>query len=284
MPAARQLAQQLDGAAPARQRQLLGDTVLRCAVQHAMRQLHLGDDYGLPLPQCAILFQAAGEHLRAGLPGGPLTAHLPPVARLHAEGRLQDEDPYIWHAWQDGTPYACAFLAVMEDNYGAPLVTPTPHERALLRRGLRLLETLLPRLTASALSHVQLIALFPKLGTWRGKASSSQFRVNGSLFLNQELIGNPWWLAEHLLHEALHQKLYDFRHGHSLLAADYARARTAPGSVRCGMRPMRTAINTGMPTARWPPSMSTSTWRCCVCLQKGRKRRWRPCTVPSAST
>ena len=223
VPAARQLAQQLDGAAPARQRQLLGDTVLRCAVQHAMRQLHLGDDYGLPLPQCAILFQAAGEHLRAGLPGGPLTAHLPPVARLHAEGRLQDEDPYIWHAWQDGTPYACAFLAVMEDNYGAPLVTPTPQERALLRRGLRLLETLLPRLTASALSHVQLIALFPKLGTWRGKASSSQFRVNGSVFLNQELIGNPWWLAEHLLHESLHQKLYDFRHGHSLLAPDYAR-------------------------------------------------------------
>ena len=94
---------------------------------------------------------------------------------------------------------------------------PTP------RRGLGLLETLLPRLTASALSHVQLIALFPKLGTWRGKASSSQFRVNGSVFLNQELIGNPWWLAGHLLHESPHQKLYDFRHGHSLLAPDYAR-------------------------------------------------------------
>ena len=91
------------------------------------------------------------------------------------------------------------------------------------RRGLGLLETLLPRLTASALSHVQLIALFPKLGTWRGKASSSQFRVNGSVFLNQELIDNPWWLAEHLLHESLHQKLYDFRRGHSLLAPDYAR-------------------------------------------------------------
>ncbi|PJC98011.1 hypothetical protein GQ37_013085 [Janthinobacterium sp. BJB1] len=235
MPAARQLARRLDGATPARQRQLTGDTVLRCAVQHAMRQLHLGDDYGLPLPQCAALFQAASAHLDAGLPGGPLTAHLPPMARLHQERKRRamgdkdadagsEADTYIWHAWQDGTPYASAFLAVMEVNYGAPLATPTPHERALLRRGLCLLETLLPRLTASALSHVQLIALFPKLGVWRGKASSSQFRVNGSLFLNQELIGNPWWLAEHLLHEALHQKLYDFRHGHSLLAPGYARA------------------------------------------------------------
>ncbi|WP_100872895.1 hypothetical protein [Janthinobacterium sp. 64] len=223
LPEAESLATLLDAAPPERQRQLLGDTVLRCAVQHAMRQLHLGDDYGLPLPQCAALFLAAGEHLRAGLPGGPLVAHLPPMARLHDEASPQNEDTYIWHAWQEGTPYARAFLAVMEDNYGAPLATPTPQERALLRRGLRLLETLLPRLTASALSHVQLIALFPKLGTWRGKASSSQFRVNGSVFLNQELIGNPWWLAEHLLHESLHQKLYDFRHGHRLLAPDYAR-------------------------------------------------------------
>ena len=227
LPEAERLAGALDTAPPARQRQLLGDTVLRCAVQHAMRQLHLGDEYGLPLPQCAALFQAASEHLDAGLPGGPLVAHLPPMARLH-EGRTMEDadtecDTCIWHAWQEGTPYARAFLAVMEDNYGAPLATPTPQERALLRRGLGLLETLLPRLTASALSHVQLIALFPKLGTWRGKASSSQFRVNGSVFLNQELIGNPWWLAEHLLHESLHQKLYDFRHGHSLLAPDYAR-------------------------------------------------------------
>ncbi|WP_116744312.1 hypothetical protein [Janthinobacterium sp. 78] len=225
LPEADSLATLLDAAPPVRRRQLLGDTVLRCAVQHAMRQLHLGDEYGLPLPQCAALFQEAHAHLQAGFPGGPLVAHLPPMARLHEEGSgsPQNEDTYLWHAWQQGTPYARAFLAVMEDNYGAPLSTPTPQERVLLHRGLRLLETLLPRLTASALSHVQLIALFPKLGTWRGKASSSQFRVNGSVFLNQELIGNPWWLAEHLLHESLHQKLYDFRHGHSLLAPDYAR-------------------------------------------------------------
>lgn len=227
LPEAGRLATLLDEAPPARQRQLLGDTVLRCAVQHAMRQLQLPDGYGLPLPQCAVLFQVAAEHLRAGLPGGPLVAHLPPMARLH-DGRAMDEDDtgadtYIWHAWQEDTPYARAFLAVIKDKDGAALATPTPHERSLLRRGLRLLETLLPRLTASALSHVQLVALFPNLGTWRSKASSSPLRVHGSVFLNQELIGNPWWLAEHLLHESLHQKLHDLRHGHSLLAPDYAR-------------------------------------------------------------
>jgi predicted O-methyltransferase YrrM len=37
------------------------------------------------------------------------------------------------------------------------------------------------------------------------------------------MLHSLWWVAEHLLHESLHQKLYDFRHAHSLLELDYAR-------------------------------------------------------------
>lgn len=226
LPQAGMLADLLDQAPAARQRQLTGDTVLRCAVQHAMRQLTLGDAYGLPLPQCGALFALAAEHLRQGRPGGPLVAHLPPESIL--AGGADGHGAQATYVWRQGgeapaTPYAAAFLAVMEENYGAPLSTPGASDMTMLWRGVELLDTLLPRLTRSALSHVQLLALFPKVGTWCGKASSSQFRVNGAIFLNQELIGNPWWLAEHLLHEALHQKLYDFRHGHSLLAAGYER-------------------------------------------------------------
>lgn len=228
LPSAAHLASLLAQAPPTSQRQLTGDIVLRCAVQHAMCQLTLDEAYGLPLVQCTGLFQLAAKHLQAGRPGGPLVAQLPAIARLdqqheEAEDGNDSHGSYIWHAWHTDTPYAGAFLNVIESNYGAPLLTPTPHERDLLRRGLRLLHTLLPGLSASALSHVQLVALFPVMGIWRGKASSSQFRLNGCIFLNQELIGNPWWLAEHLLHEALHQKLYDFRHGHSLLAPGHAR-------------------------------------------------------------
>ena len=229
LPQAGLLADLLDRTPAVRQRQLIGDIVLRCAVQHAMRQLALGDAYGLPLPQCGALFGLAAEHLRQCRPGGPLVAHLPPEAILAggADGNGA-QATYVWRqpgapAVPPATPYAAAFLAVMEENYGAPLSTPGASEMAMLRRGVQLLDALLPRLTRSALSHVQLLALFPRVGTWCGKASSSQFRVNGAIFLNQELIGNPWWLAEHLLHEALHQKLYDFRHGHSLLAPGYER-------------------------------------------------------------
>jgi predicted O-methyltransferase YrrM len=85
----------------------------------------------------------------------------------------------------------------------------------------------LPLLTPSALSHVQLIGVFPHAGAWLGKASSSQIKLGGTIFLGRCLMRSPWIVAEHLLHEALHQKLYDFRHGHSLLEPDFAK-RGAP--------------------------------------------------------
>lgn len=44
LPQAGMLLDQLQLAPPERQRQLMADTVLRCAVQHAMRQLALGDE------------------------------------------------------------------------------------------------------------------------------------------------------------------------------------------------------------------------------------------------
>lgn len=229
VPAAGRLADLLDDdayhspgrAGSTRQHQLIGDIVLRCAAQHAMRQVIRGDTYGLPLARCAALFEQASAHWSAGLPGGPLTAGMAAATRLHDSTHTQ-----LWQLEENQSmlqPYPAAFLAVIEHNYGAPLSTPTPAEIAMLRRGWDLLSTLLPRLAHSAFEHVQLTALYTPDGAWRGKASSSQFRVNGCIFLNRKLIDNPWWLAEHLLHEALHQKLYDFRHGHSLLASGYER-------------------------------------------------------------
>src|SRR5262249_47503729 len=49
----------------------------------------------------------------------------------------------------------------------------------------------------------------------------SQFRVPGVIFLAQARLEDPWYVAEHLIHEALHQKLYDIRHSHSVLLRDF---------------------------------------------------------------
>jgi predicted O-methyltransferase YrrM len=77
-----------------------------------------------------------------------------------------------------------------------------------------------PHIATSALGHVQVVALFPASGSWQSMASCSQYRFSGAVFLRQESLTDPWWVAEYLLHEAVHQKLYDIRETHSLIAAD----------------------------------------------------------------
>src|SRR5471032_1151486 len=119
MPAARRLADVLDDDAQTspgrggstRQHQLIGDIVLRCAIQHAMRQVIKGDTYGLPLSLCAALFDAASAHWSADLPGGPLTAGMQAARRLHdsvgTQVWRQEEGPVTLHALP---PYPAAFL------------------------------------------------------------------------------------------------------------------------------------------------------------------------------
>ena len=90
----------------------------------------------------------------------------------------------------------------------------------MLAKGAALLAALLPRCAQSVFSHTHLTVVVPHVGGWRKKGSCSEFLISGTIFLNREMLRNPWWVAEHLLHESLHQKLYDFRHTHSLLAED----------------------------------------------------------------
>ena len=52
------------------------------------------------------------------------------------------------------------------------------------------------------------------------------FELPGVVFLARASLRSPWSVAEHLLHEALHQKLYDIRHTHSVLIRDFE-ARSA---------------------------------------------------------
>jgi len=92
-----------------------------------------------------------------------------------------------------------------------------------LQTATELLGELLPQLAPSVLSHVHLVAAFNPVGYWSSTASSSEFRLSGTVFLNQTVLVDPWIAADHLFHEALHQQLYDFRQAHSLLAPDFDR-------------------------------------------------------------
>jgi hypothetical protein len=222
MPAAGQLVEALDKAPAYSQYRTLGDTVLRCAVQHALRQLETGAPYGLPLDQCEEIFRATVVHLGREECRGPLEAGLDRGLRLGP----QRHHGWIWSEEHLDDLFGRSFRYLVHDNYGAPLCTPNPDEIAMVRKGAQLLNELLPLLALSSLSHAHLVAVFPQAGTWLRKASSSQYRLSGTIFISRVLLQSPWWVAEHLFHEALHQQLYDFRHGHSLLALNAQREDT----------------------------------------------------------
>ncbi len=223
LPSAGRLRDALTGANAESRYRACGNTVIRSAVQHAHTQVEAGTPYGLPLADCDRIFDAAALHLERGGTGTPFESG---TFRLH---RLGPEPCHGW-VWREDYPddtFGRAFRFLVKQNYGDPLCRPSDEDLAGLTKGEQLLRTLMPLLAPSALSHTQLVGLFPHAGSWKDKASSSQIRIGGSVFLSRSLMSDPWVVAEHLLHEALHQKLYDFRHGHTLLEPAFA-MRGAP--------------------------------------------------------
>lgn len=196
---------------------IFGDTVLRCAVQHAHVRVEAGTEYGLPLEQCAEVFTETTRLLESG-ESAPLGSSL---------SERFGSQPYHGWVWDDAcneNVFTRAFRVVVRENYGIEEpCTPDRDQLAVFRRGVRLLEELLPLLSRSALSHVHLASIFPPVGEWARRLSSSEFRVSGTIFLSTYLMNNPWAVAEHVFHEALHQQMYDIRAGHLLLNPDFVR-------------------------------------------------------------
>jgi len=158
LPAAAQFLDALNSSDAYTQYRTIGDTVVRCAVQHAMRQIETGAQYGLPLEQCEEVFRATNQHLDHG--------RLAPLG----SGLLNRLGPSSFHGWicseeraNDG--FVHCFRRVVQDNFGEmPSYTPSIDELAMLSKGAQLLGELLPLLSRSALSHAHLIVIFSPIG------------------------------------------------------------------------------------------------------------------------
>ncbi len=217
LPAAGSLLDALSSTDSATRDRVFSDTVVRCVIQQSLRVALTGEDeYGLPRSLRVAVLEATAAHVDNGHSSAPLEAGMPNVERLTADTRA----PWFWAESHDDDVFGEAFRELILQNYGEQLCVPTQDELNTVRLAGQLLHDLLPAITHSALAHTYLIALFPRIGNWRGRASASQFRIGGTIFLSRDALRNPWWTAEHLLHESLHQKLYDFRHGHTLLRQD----------------------------------------------------------------
>ncbi|MGD0297816.1 MAG: hypothetical protein ABSE86_11925 [Bryobacteraceae bacterium] len=214
----------LQGASAAERNRVLGNPVVRFAVNSALRQIANTPRPGLPLEECREVFRATVEWLVASPSRG--SRPLGPGRTVSLGTDLYEGG--VWDGEHDGDVFTRVFRKIVKERFGhkcqpgAELSVANRDDVAMLAKGVQLLDELAPTLSRSALSHVHLIAFFP-LAPWNGAASMSQFGVSGAILLSRDLLHSPWWTAEHLLHEALHQKLYDFRLGHTLLVPNFAR-------------------------------------------------------------
>ena len=225
LPIAGDLVRALERATADSQYRIIGDPVVRYMTHQALHHISNGANDTEALAECAEIFRETLGHLEAGKPGGPLELGEVDARRLGSE----PGGGVIWSEEHRDDVFGRRFRRIVHDNFrGEPLCTPSADDLASLGKGTQLLTALLPLCSRSVFTHTHMVVIVPHVGTWKQKASCSEFRISGTIFLNRDMLRSPWWVAEHLLHESLHQKLYDFRHTHSLLTQDVTGETPSP--------------------------------------------------------
>ena len=176
-----------------------------------------------PSGEIEEVFAAVLHHLRHGPPGLPVAAGCPHHFRPRRSG------PSI-AVWDPDVPETIvkrrfAFFVdaplskVIPEGRSRRLRRPEPGFVDALRRGYDLLALLLPELSASVLDHCRLVCV-PVDQRFRNATFSA---VPSTIFLSDVAVDTPWVMAEVLLHEALHQKMYDIAHARSMYRRDVFR-------------------------------------------------------------
>ena len=214
VPSAARLAANMESLDAETRYRYLGNTVVRCCIERSLRRALIGGDTDLSPRVCDEIFQDVNRSAEAGEGWADFATRT--FGKTYLDGSRHHTQ--VWDSGSTTTLWREAFRDVVIDEYGAaPLTVPTPEQLAVLRSACELLEQLLPLTSKAALTHTHMVVTFEGTGSWALTSSSSSLNLCGTIFLRQASLRNPWWAAEALLHEALHLKLGDFRHGYSLL-------------------------------------------------------------------
>ena len=206
---------------------VLGDPAVRCAIDAAVANLKLGVPLDAPLEQLKAVLDQATRNLIERNP-------LPPLQEGARQALgLGSAAPHtsIWCDQRTDDASTQLFRGLFETQEGgrSALRTPDENTRRTLETGARLLQELLPELSRSALHHVSLVAVVdvPNQELWSHEKRAYPFDsfttafIPASMFIFSLAPTNPLKAAEYLLHEALHEKLYDLQHTHSILRPGY---------------------------------------------------------------
>jgi hypothetical protein len=216
LPAAADAAAALVQAALRRQQQILGDPIVRAAINQALANISFGES-SILLQEMGEIIAEAASLLRSD------TAM--PVLQIGNEKpdcvRFFGRSIWFWQSEHKDDHFFRLFSRIYQKQEGGKsvLVTPLRSERQSIIRAINLLTEIVPKLTESVLHHVNLICICDVPASHGGGLHFTSFTTiiaPGTVFLARSLLSNTWLLAEAILHEALHTKLYDFQHTHSL--------------------------------------------------------------------
>lgn len=149
------------------------------------------------------------------------------VLPLHPESFqdvVPDHDVRLWSATgsDSGTLLLSHIYAAHEQ--GRTHIRPAlPEEIDVMQQAVKILFTVTPLISQSALRHVRLISL-ADVADKQARLPFTSFTVMdlpAALYLSPLALSSPLMAAEHLLHEALHVKWYDLRHTHSMMKKGY---------------------------------------------------------------
>jgi hypothetical protein len=183
------------------------------------------------------------EELKALLAGGWRGGNLSSLSLLMEEDYEGAARHTLWK-WAgeqgDRTLTGITPTVFLKSNPNCVFHHPTEEESRNLHQGIALLRELFPLLTPSLLRHIDVIALV-SAGPARGEAgppsappfstdpfiSCSSDTSPGVVFVSPSVLANPWYIAEIILHEGLHSKLYDVMATHNLFRPNYTKEEAA---------------------------------------------------------
>lgn len=226
----------------------LDDTTAARVLEHPfLRSVVFAATHHLKHPWKVITLEQVEQYLEELgilLAGGWRGGKLPSLSLLMEEEDDGDATPHTLWQWtgdqEDRTLTGITPTVFLKNSPDSVFHHPTEEESKNLRQGIALLRELFPLLTPSILRHIDVIALVSAKPA-RGDAgppagnplssdpmiSSSSDTSPGVIFVSPSVLTNPWYIAEIILHEGLHSKLYDVMATHNLLRPSYTQEESA---------------------------------------------------------
>lgn len=166
----------------------------------------------------AIVLAGGGEHGQSD----DLVA--PALQQVRCVGLAgEPRDIGLWEPGPYSNCLAKRFSAVLERVVFAPqYVTGFSAQQAeTVSRALELLVDIVPEVAAGLLAHVRLLCRVASSNPNNSLRSASRTNLPGVVFLGDPVLTSPLTAAEHLLHEACHQRYREVRLFASILAEGY---------------------------------------------------------------